>query len=73
MQHAHEQVQAIRMLRFETDDVDEFKHLVRKCRTFDDAYAHLQNLLKKRNPYEPEQVKISRVGNGRNDGSTSDI
>lgn len=48
MEHAHDQVQAIRMLRFETEDEDEFRHYVEKYHTYNDACAHLQSLLRVR-------------------------
>jgi hypothetical protein len=46
--HAHDQVQAIRLMHYESDDAAQLHHFIKTYRTFDDAYSHLQNLAKQR-------------------------
>jgi hypothetical protein len=46
--HAHDQVQAIRLMHYESDDSDQLLRFIQDCRHFDEAYSHLQNLTKNR-------------------------
>lgn len=48
VEDAHEQVSAIRLLHFETNDEEKLKHFAKRYKKFDDAYAHLQELIRKR-------------------------
>jgi hypothetical protein len=46
--NAHDQVQAIRLMHYESGDKDELVDFIDKHRIFEDAYPHLQRLAKKR-------------------------
>jgi hypothetical protein len=48
LDHAHDQVQAIRLMHYETDDPEELRTFIKKCPTFECAYSHLQGLTRDR-------------------------
>jgi hypothetical protein len=48
MLHAHQQVQAIRLMKFEATNGFELEDLILNHRTFDTAYAYLQRLTQQR-------------------------
>jgi len=45
---AHDQVQAIRLMHYDSIDENNLAHFIRKCPTFDDAYSYLRRLAKER-------------------------
>jgi len=45
---AHDQVQAIRLMHYESDDEEHLVNFIKTCRTFDTAYSCLQRLASKR-------------------------
>lgn len=47
IEHAHEQVQAIRLTHYQSDDKRELHDLIQSYRTFDEAYSYLQDLVTK--------------------------
>ena len=46
--NAHDQVQAIRLMHYESNDERELVRFIEKYKTFDEAYSHLQRLAKRR-------------------------
>jgi hypothetical protein len=48
LDEAHHQVQAIRLMHYETNDEKKLRNFIEKCKTFDLAYAHLRELARDR-------------------------
>jgi hypothetical protein len=48
LENAHDQVQAIRLMHYEIDDENELRNFIKKYKTFDLAYTHLQKLTRDR-------------------------
>ncbi len=48
LDNAHDQVQAIRLMHYETDDPKKLRTFIEKCPTFELAYSHLQGLTRER-------------------------
>lgn len=44
IEHAHDQVEAIRLTHCIPDDQEKLYNFINFCRTFDEAYTYLQNL-----------------------------
>ncbi|CAF2043353.1 unnamed protein product [Rotaria magnacalcarata] len=55
---AHDQVEAIRLTHYNSQDPQQLYTFIKKNRTFDDAYTYLQNLAK-------EQARVSSAGSNR--------
>jgi hypothetical protein len=47
-ERAHDQVQAIRLMHYETNNEEKLRTFIQKCTNFDRAYAHLQELARDR-------------------------
>jgi helix-turn-helix protein len=48
LENAHDQVQAIRLMHYETNSKEKLLTFIEECKTFESAYAHLQNLARDR-------------------------
>jgi hypothetical protein len=48
LDEAHHQVQAIRLMHYQTNDEKKLRNFIEKCKTFDLAYAHLRELARDR-------------------------
>ncbi|CAF1200057.1 unnamed protein product [Rotaria sordida] len=46
--NAHDQVQAVRLMHYSSEDKNELYRLIKNYRTFDDAYSYLQSLTRQR-------------------------
>jgi hypothetical protein len=55
MNNAHDQVQAIRLTHYQSDEEYQLKQLIGKYRTFDEAYSYLRDLARQ----QADTVSIS--------------
>ena len=55
MENAHDHVQAIRLMRFESGDQSDLRTLVSKYKSFDEAHSYLRRLART----QPDRVSIN--------------